>query len=406
MAQRNYQNWLKEFVSLFTNSEVPESYAIWTGIWTIASVLRDNVGIARGNRLLDPHMYIFFVGPGAGGKSVTPDVAMDLLEGIGTIEVFPGEMTKSYMTKYLFELAQRQALTAAPNTTLIRPALTLYSDELGITLGTGDKASDMLRLMTQLYDSKFTYGTHAHGILKIERPVINWLALATVPWLKRSLPRDLIDSGFVARIITQREYLSPKIIPQVGKMDRDKLSRLQADLFEISILAMEYELSPEATAIHEHWYTITRKQRQGLKLDPITQGMLGREDEHSYKVVMCLKASSGDNPVITASELLNAVKLVEQARNSNLDLYRSLAVGEKRLDLKEYMKAKILGLSQPISHEELMRKTNSVMPDRKTAKEIINALMEDMVVEIVKGDGRGIYYAAKDQGNGIAESAC
>lgn len=393
---RNFPNWLEAWVSLFTETEVPITYAIWTGVWTISSVLKNNVGIARGSGLLHPNVYIILVGPGASGKSYCSEVSTRLLDGLGFINLYKGRMSESYMIKYLSALTQLQTVVN-PTSTSISPVLSIYSDELAMTVGSGDQSVEFLRLMTLLYTSGFDYGTHAHGLIKIDHPIINWLALATVSWLKRSLPRDLIDSGFVARVITQKEDLSKKIVAQLPKIDKDKLIKLQADLLAISTLSIEYELSPEAREIHSKWYTAHRTQRQETT-DAVTQNIYGREDEHSYKVAMCLKASGGDDHIIRPLELRNAIKLVEDARNSNINLFRSLAVGEKTLELKDYIRSKIPANNEFISHEHLMRKVGSVIPERRTAKEIIAMLMEEGIIEAIKGQNGSTNYREKNNG--------
>ena len=391
MPQRCYSNWLVEWCSLFTNTEVPDNYAVWTGIWTISSTLRNSVGIARGTRLMHPNLYVLLVGPGSGGKSYSADISISMLETLGFIELFQGRMSESYMVKYLSNLSQKQALLGQPTD----PVLSIYSDELAMTVGSGDQALEFLRSMTQLYSSKFQYGTHAHGMLKVDRATINWLALATVSWLKRSMPKDLIDSGFVARVITQQESLSDKIVPQLPQIDRDKILKLQADLIQISFLSHEYTLSVDAINLHDTWYRFTRQQRQGIA-DPITLNIYGREDEHALRVAMCLMASTGDSSIITQTALRNAIKLVVDARNSNIDLYRTLATGDKLIELKEYVKAKILSSEEPITQTDLQKSTASVVPRAADLREIIKALREEEIIEAFKAaDSNGILYRRK-----------
>ena len=391
MPQRHYPNWLVEWCSLFTNTEVPDNYAVWTGIWTISSTLRNFVGIARGTRLMHPNLYVLLVGPGSGGKSYSADVSVTMLSDLGFIELFQGRMSESYMIKYLSTLSQKQALLGQPT----NPILSIYSDELAMTVGSGDDALAFLRIMTQLYSSRFEYGTHAHAMLKVEKPTINWLALATVSWLRRSMPKDLIDSGFVARVITQQESLSSKIIPILPPIDKDKLLKLQADLIQISFLTHEYTLTADAIDLHDTWYRFTREQRQGI-VDPITLNIYGREDEHALRVAMCLMASTGDSSIITQTALRNAIKLVVDARNSNIDLYRTLATGDRLIELKEYVKAKILSSDQPVTQSELQKSTASVVPRASDLREIIKALREEEIIEAFKSvDEKGILYRRK-----------
>jgi hypothetical protein len=402
---RNYANWLAEWTSLFVDTEVHATYAIWTGIWTIASVLRANVSIARGSGFMDPHMYVFLIGPGSSGKSYSSGISIRLMRELGFIDIYSGEMSKSYMTKYLRDLALKQSVSNGLAT--VRPMLTFYNDELGLALGTGEKSYDMLRLMTTLYDSDFDYGTHAHQLIHVEKPVLNWLACTTIPWLRRSLPRDLIDSGFVARVIAQNEYLSDKIVPILPRMDNDKLLRLQADLASISLLNHEYTIAPDAIEVHAAWYTETRTERRSIT-DVILQSIYGREDEYVFKVAMCLMASAGDSPVINKTAINNAIRLVMRARKSNIELFRSLATGDKTLELKEYIKSKILSSNEPVNHSKLRHDTSYMVPDGKIFASILLTLREEEIIEITKGDTRGIYYQRKIQPeesiNGTAES--
>lgn len=388
---RQLANFLREWCQLFVNTEVPDTYALWSGIWTISSALRDKIYMSRGASRLYPNIYLLLIGPAGGGKSTSAELGVTQLEALG-IELFKGRMTESRLLYHLQGLAQMQALNNTTPSAKVLPVLSLYSDELANTVGSGDMAFQFLRIMTQLYGSGFDYNTHVHGLIKVDRPVISWLALATLPWLRRSLPKDLIDSGFVARLIAQKETLSDKIYAKLTKFPHDRLQLLLADLVDVSLLEGEYYLSSAADQRHDEWYNTLRRHRQSLT-DEITQGIHGREDEQVMKVSMCLMASTGESPEITLTALNNAITLVTNARASSLDLFRSLAAGDRMVDYKEYVRSKLAESNgQPMQHSELMRRTRKVLPDAEMFRRVITSLKEESLIEIAKGMKSGVWY--------------
>lgn len=334
MAQRLLKrSWLTEWMLYYSKTEVPQNYALWSGIWAINCMLMDKVYVSRGTSKLYPNGYIFLVGPGAGGKSTPSRQAAKLIKETNLVDLYAGEMSKSYMVKYLDGLVTKQSIINMTPNLPARARLALYSDELAITVGSGPQADDFLRLMTILYDFSFQYGTHTHGSLAVQEPIINWLALATLPWLRRSIPPDLVDSGFVARIIAAVEPLSQEIVPKMPQMDPKLRFELLHDLMQIFILEGEYIFSPAAAQYHEEWYVRNKQNRLAIS-DEITQGIHGREDEQALSVAMSLMAASGDSMEITKRALENAIELVTRARMSNAQIFRALA--ETRMNGRRY----------------------------------------------------------------------
>lgn len=390
---RHYGNWLLKWCELFKDTEVPESFAVWAGIWTISAVLQDHVALARGGGSLYPNMYIMLIGPPRGGKSYPSSIALEQFIEPNAIETWAGNMSPSFMTKYLDAIALKAAATALPGV-LPRPALTFYSDELALTLGSSQQAGDVLRILTQLYDFRFDYGTHAHGVLRTGRPLLNWLACTTVRWLRRSIPPDLIDSGFCARLIAQVEPLRDVIVPELPPIDPVVKQQLLDDLAAIAALTGRYKLTQDAQFEYNKWYIENRQRRIALD-DEIIQNIYGREDEHVLKVAICLMASVGDSFDVLPSAITSAITLVEGARQSNIELFRGIAAGDKMLDLKMYLQGKILSTNGPVSHSQLQRSTNKVIPDATMFKQIIESLIEEQMIERVPGAGKGQHYRKK-----------
>ena len=285
-----------------------------------------------------PHMYIWLIGPPASGKSTAAEIGYDMLKTLPMNDSFSGEITRSRLISRLLGIAQKRALAKQGTP---RPCMALFSDELGITVGGGEQAADFLRLMTQLYSGVYQSDTHTHSTRNLEEKVVlSWLACTTLPWLRRSVPADLINSGTVARLIAVFGKLSTKVVP-VFLINHSVRQKLLEDLaLGISLLEGEYKLSPQAEQLHAQWYAQARRLRLGIT-DDITMGIYGREDEHVMKVAMCLSAAQSDSFAITEDILQQAITLVTEARLSSLEIFRRIAVGDKTIDMKEYILEKI-----------------------------------------------------------------
>ncbi|HEY4699014.1 MAG TPA: hypothetical protein VIH27_01400, partial [Nitrososphaerales archaeon] len=83
---RKCENWLSDYLRwTIPRSEAKESYIFWTGLFTLACVLRRHVKVGEeylGSWECYPYLYLLFIGPAGNKKTTTTKYSLDLLEDI------------------------------------------------------------------------------------------------------------------------------------------------------------------------------------------------------------------------------------------------------------------------------------------------------------------------------------
>ncbi len=383
--KRRLNNWIKSWLDFFSQTEVPTNYAFWTGIWTLSAALKDQVYIERGDMKLYPNIYVWLIGPGSNGKGYAAKYGLEMIESLSITNTYIGRMSCSWMVTYLQKAAVQQSLATQGVSNAAH--LALYSDELINTIGTGQQVHEVLSMMTQLYNYKYMDGTHLHDMRVVEKPVISWLAGTTVPWLRKAMPGSLVDSGATARIISVFEKLTRKIVPFPPKMDKILYQDLLVDLAIISTLEGDYNLTSDAKDRWIEWYEQDHKKRQGIE-DDVTIGIYGREHDAVLKTSMAMSAAVSNDLTITLPVLSQSIAVVELARQSNVQLYRSLAVGDLAIEQKAYIKSQLEQNGGEMDQADLMRAVSGRIGDITRFDAIIKTLMAEQIIQATGNVGQ------------------
>lgn len=384
---RPMDNFMRAWLDLYAHTGLPKTYALWAGLWVISSVLQDNVVFREGTSRLKPNLYVWLVGPTSAGKSESANPAVELIKEIPGVEVFEGKLTELYLLKYMESIQQKRAISSP---TLVNPRISIYSDELAATLGSGPMAEALIQALTQMYGSpRYQYGTGAHGLKDIEHPAITWLACTAPPWMRRAIPRDMLESGFVARMIVAYE---PSIMRRRTGVDLAPTKHLLIrDLIRMGALTGDFAITAEAQQFRDEWGDKQIEARQ--RMDEMTAAIYGKEEEHALKVAMCLTASAGNDLIITKQALFNATKLVTAARDSSIDILRSISMSSM-METKLFLLDTIRKHS-PISQKDLRRRVHQRVEDSWQFNKFTTALMaEGMVIVFQGSNGEGPMYEA------------
>ena len=140
------------------------------------------------------------------------------------------------------------------------PCVYFVTEELGACVRSGDLGQDLIATMTAFYvrPPLMVDGTRQHGFVKLIDPCVNWLAGTTDEWMLRSVPKDAVEGGFVARVQVvrgQRNYSEryPRMIyPDDYEQVRAHLMSRIEDL--LALEQGEFTLTDEAMAVHDAWY--------------------------------------------------------------------------------------------------------------------------------------------------------
>jgi hypothetical protein len=185
-------NWLHTFLEWTVDrSESPESMILWSGLCTLASVLKRHVRVPKklmGGYDIYPNLFVIFVAPPAvARKSTTVGRAEDLLRDLDGIAIGSTAVSAS---KLISDMSDT-----------LDGSITLLPSELGTFMNVSQE--EMYDVLTDLYDNKkiYTYSTRTHGLEIVENPCVNFLAATTPKWVEQQMPIHVIGGGFASRVI-------------------------------------------------------------------------------------------------------------------------------------------------------------------------------------------------------------
>src|SRR5665213_1477077 len=104
-SKREYQDWLKAFVTYASYSEAPVKSLWWAGVSAIAGALQRSVWIDQGLFQIYPNFFIVINGPaGKVKKSTIINLALSRLKGVEGINFAPDSTTWEGLIQLMEEL--------------------------------------------------------------------------------------------------------------------------------------------------------------------------------------------------------------------------------------------------------------------------------------------------------------
>jgi hypothetical protein len=349
---RHFQHWLKAYCEYTATSEAPLDFHFWTGISTIAAVLKKRVWMDEVLFKWTPNFYIIFVGPaGVVTKSTSLNLGYKLLEKVnekaGTSIVYfgPDSMTWHGLAKKFEDAVEYHMLNAGSphETKILMSALTCSVSELGTFLKPDDKA--LISFLTDVWDGKerpFAHDTGYSGKIKVENPWLNVIGATTPEWLQDNFPASMLQQGIGSRIVfvygDQKRHLTayPSQAQKLRPLNHDQLEgQLIDDLIEMSKLIGPYILSPEAIKWGTDWYTNHHKGRTKQMASSRYSGYFARKQTHMHKLAMILAAAQRDSMTIEKEDLEMANKILENAELSMIKVFESVGVVDEAKHIAE-----------------------------------------------------------------------
>lgn len=343
---RNFPHWLKTYCDFTATSEAPLDFHFWTGISTIAAVLRRRVWKDELLFKWTPNFYIVFVGPaGIVTKSTTLNIGYKLLEKVPGIVFGPDSMTWHGLAKK-FEDAVEYAIVnqGTPHEIkILMSPLTCSISELGTFLKPEDHA--LISFLTDVWDGKerpFSHDTGYSGKIKVENPWLNVIGATTPEWLQDNFPASMLQQGIGSRIVfvygDAKRHLTA--YPSRAQKQRplnyaDTEAKLIEDLIQMSKLIGPFELTDEAYKWGEDWYMKHNTGRSQQMASSRYSGYFARKQTHLHKLAMVLSAAQRDVLLIEKEDLEMANKILESTESSMIKVFESVGVIDEAKHIAE-----------------------------------------------------------------------
>lgn len=285
----------------------------WTGVSTIAGALRRRVWVDMAYFKWHPNFFIILVAPpGIVSKSTTAGIGMSLLKKVPDVKFGPDVVTWQALVTGFAESTMAYEHQGEFHT---MSAITIESSEFGNLLNPQDK--EMVDLLVSLWDGKpgvFEKKTKGSGNDSVENPWINLIACTTPAWIAGNFPEYMIGGGFTSRCVFVYAEKKAKLVAYPGEIVpadlRVTAQKLVEDLCQISLLAGEYVLTPEAIQWGQAWYAGHYTAKHLHLDDDRFGGYLARKQTHIHKLAMVLAAAESDRMFITAEHLAIADQMV------------------------------------------------------------------------------------------------
>ena len=350
----------RQFIDLYMHmigrSEVPRRFHFWSCMSLLAACVADRVWVkADIATKIYPNLYVFLVGPSGSGKEQAIKVVLKLVaEQQSKVNPYAGKMTGPAMWEYLSKsgVSEVEGRGKHKTVTTRNPCVYFVTEELGACVRSGDLGQDLIATMTAFYvrPPLMVDGTRQHGFVKLIDPCVNWLAGTTDEWMLRSVPKDAVEGGFVARVQVvrgQRNYAEryPRMIyPEDYEQVRAHLMSRIEDL--LALEQGEFTLTDEAMAVHDAWY-LNAKPPADSSLLP----SFNRADTLIYKLALILAIAEwpGRESVNEDGEIVYDCKIHDRHIKEAISLWDDLV-----WDMPETMK---MANANPQSQDvEIVRK--------------------------------------------------
>lgn len=331
--QRNYSNFITEYLSYSKYSEAPEMMHTWTAISIIAGALQGKVCIHQGYFIWPANFYIVFVAPpGIVSKSTTMNIGMDLLKAVPGIHFGPEVVTWQALAPALVNCAEEYEVEGEFETT---SSLTIASSEFGMFLDPQDRA--MVNFLIHLWDGQkreTEKATKTMGSDYIKSPWLNIIACTTPSWIADNFTEYFIGGGFVSRCIFIYAEAKRHLVAYPGSVIPEGFletrSKLIADLEKISAMKGQFIIDTHALAWGTAWYELhNEKYLSSSKTDPRLRNYYARKQTHLHKIAMVLSAAENDSMIITEQHLQRANELLIVAEKNMLQVYNQVGSKEE-----------------------------------------------------------------------------
>lgn len=333
--KRKCENWLETYVKWsLPRCESPETYVVWSGLFTLAAALRRHVKVPRekmGGWEISPNLFVIFVAPpGRARKTTTINFGDELLDNLQRITKSPTIVTQAALLQRLVQ-----------------------SDDASVYITSGEFASliskskiEMFEFLTDVYDGKKTIeaATISRGIEFAERPCINLLAATTPRWIVENMPESVIGGGFASRVVFVFEDKVRRRQLYYEELNYDHLDKLRTDLIEdlqhiADNVHGDFEIEEDAKSFMEEWYY---KNAEVAAADYRLSGYLERRPAHVHKVAMLLHVARTDTLVIEKKDFTDAIYLLSIIEKRLPEVFKQIGKNVHAPDMNEiveYVKA-------------------------------------------------------------------
>lgn len=337
MSRKLEKDILSEWVAYTNETEVPDIFAVWVAMATIAACLGRSVWVDMGHLTFYPNLYVLLVaGSARCRKSTAINMGKKILSKVKpTVMTYSQKMSPEAFIKRLSCIDMISETKIGPTAEGI-----IIADELSTLVDRRAFESGLIALLTSLWDNhdEWTYETIKHGQLVIPQSCVSFLAGSTETWIKTSIPVESIGGGFTSRVIFVYRGRPDRFVPVpvTSKENKERYDNIIHDLGVVRLLRGRYELTTDAMEIWRKEYVKWFREAE-LKMDSRLSGYIGRRMDLVMKVSIIVAASIRDERVITRTDILIAIGWMKETEKTMTKVMNAITTGAVGEMIKEVM---------------------------------------------------------------------
>lgn len=383
--ERKLKNWLDTYINwIKPRSEASENLIIWSGIATLASVLKRKVVIPKfssltketvlGTYSVHPNIYVFIVGPSGVRKTTAMEMSSDeLLHEVSSVNMVAQSASQESLMKKLTETDDF--------------SLTIMSKEFGnLYKVSGPK---ILEFLTALFDGNRSFDnlTIARGVELALNPSTVGVFATTPEWIAENFTMPMLQGGFAGRCIWL--YVADTRVKRMffSGQNSDILEKRKHDLIHDLIyindnIKGEVMIHEEERERIEAWYqNYTRTELKTL--DHRIHGYANRKHRHALAVAMCLHFGYSDTLELTYDEFMAAVKLLDMIEPDMPKIFSGVGKNPYTLDLEQVVE--YVRIKKQVPRKLVLARFSSVATP-EALKELIDGLCEIGILKVSVGE--------------------
>ena len=378
-------NFLRNFVSLFDGTEVPDRFATWAGLSCLSAVLERRVWIDMNIFVIYPNMFIVFVADaGRMRKSTAAAMTRKLLS-----KVDPGPRMIAQKTTPEGLIDALRIVRTDSQTEILRETCggIVIANELVTFINRDTYERGLGALMIELWDcpDKYEYRTRNRPTEEIHFGHLSLLGATTIHSLRDAIPLAAMGDGFSSRTVFV--YVDKAAPPVPRPIQSPTFKRTEQELIlhlqRLSSLEGPITFSDEAAEFFDIEYK--RFYNSEFFDDPQFQSYASRRDKHLLKVGMCLMAADGEGMELTYKHLFGAKMLLEDVESKMRAVFDRIAMTDSGSLMEEVfdcirnsedgivLRSVILRkLGHKMSAQELAKITETLVVSQRVTIDTIN----------------------------------
>ena len=383
-------HWLRNFVALTKDTEIPDMFALWCGVGAISVALGRRVRIDMGLYDVFPNLFIVLVaGSGRCRKSTAIGVASKL---VSKLVPRPNLISQKITPEALIEALGRTKEGKVRETC----EGFVVVDELSNFLNRRTYEMGLAGLLITLYDcvETFRYHTKSRGVEEIKNSCLGMLAGSTIEWIKEAVPVDAVGAGLTSRIVFvyEKRPKEPRAWTEETEEAVGLKKELAYGLVRISKLRGTMRLTPGAREVYEEEYIRFYKTSPFFE-NRLLSGYASRRHTHMLKLGMVFSAGEGDSMEVEDRHLEGAIDMLKESESRMdevLSLITSTEVGGMITSVGSMIRS-----AGSITRVKLMRRLSHQITALELNSIIMTLVQSGRVDVQVDGKGKQVYVSLR-----------